>query len=186
MESQKEWPWFYVVAMNVFFSTGFSSGKQTEALFRCCTAISDAGNPHLRQPDIMKKEIIRLTNDFVVFSAEKPKEIGTEANLDIRLPQDTDLDSFSVRGTITDCRHVLDNGNSRYVIEMNIGELPEKNRMILDAYVNFLEREKVLDKMRKDNEELQKAIHRLREKLMEVIVVSELLIKESQGELVIH
>ncbi len=135
---------------------------------------------------MMKREILRLTSDFVVFMTEQSQKVGTETNLEIELPKDIDLECVPVSGTVTDCRHVLYNGCSRYLIKMNIGDMTKQNRMILDAYIDFLKREKALEKMRKDNEELQQAVQRLEDKLSQLIVVSELLIKESRGELVIH
>lgn len=134
----------------------------------------------------MNHEIIKLTKDKVVFSADTPITIGTESDLEIALPKDVNLNSFTIKGMITDCRHVRNNGNSSYLFKMNITELTEKNRLILDTYVDFLEREEILDKIRKDNLELQNALSNLGEKLMQLIAVSELLIRETQGKIVMH
>ena len=71
-------------------------------------------------------------------------------------------------------------------MEMSIGNLPKKNALILDAYTDFLRREEVLDKIRKDNLELQDALSNLGEKLMQLIAVSEQLIKETKGKITIH
>jgi len=134
----------------------------------------------------MNYEIIKLTKNNVKFSSDKPRSIGTESELEIALPKDANLDSFTIKGTITDCRHVRNNGASSYLFDMNISELSEKNRLILDAYVDFLERENILAKIRNDNQELQNALSNLGEKLMQLIAVSELLIRENQGKMIIH
>ncbi|SPD73328.1 hypothetical protein PITCH_A1800014 [uncultured Desulfobacterium sp.] len=134
----------------------------------------------------MNHEIIKLTKNMAVFSADTPISIGTESDLEIALPKDVTLDSFTIKGMITECRHVRNNETSSYLFKMNITELTEKNRLILDAYVDFLEREKILDKIRKDNQELQNALSKLGDKLMQLIAVSELLIREAQGKVVMH
>jgi hypothetical protein len=134
----------------------------------------------------MTEEIIKLTRSTVTFSTELPKEVGMEMDLEVALPKDVNLSTFMLNGTITDCRHILNNGKSVYLLKMDIGELSKKNRLIFNAYIDFLEREERLDKIRKDNLELQDALNNLGEKLGELIAVSEMLIKEAQGKLTIH
>ena len=134
----------------------------------------------------MTEEILKLTKDTVVFSTEAFREIGKEAEIKIGLPEGVDLDSFSVRGIVTDSKHIRSNGNSTYIVEMDLGELPEKNRIIFDAYLAFLEREAVLDELKKDDEELQAALTTLEEKMRQVIAAFELLMKEAQGKRHIH
>jgi len=134
----------------------------------------------------MKDEIIKLTKDVVVFNTGTPKEIGEKMDIKVKLPENINLDSFTINGTVTDCRHIRNNGSSVYMLEINIEELPEKNDIILDAYIDFLEREEVLNKIKSENIELQDALTNLGEKLTELISVSEMLIKESQGKITIH
>ncbi len=134
----------------------------------------------------MKDEIIRLTKDVVVFNTLAPKEIGEKTNLKVDLPEDINLDSFTINGTVTDCRHIRNNGSSVYMLEMNIEDLAEKNALILKAYIDFLEREEVLNKINNENIELQNALTNLGDKLTELISVSEMLIKESQSKITIH
>jgi hypothetical protein len=134
----------------------------------------------------MKEEIIRLTKDTVVFSTEMPKDIGVKMDIEVPLPEDVHLDSFTLNGTITDCRHIRNNGTNVYMLEMSIGGLPEKNRLILDAYIDFLEREEILNKIKMDNMELQNALTNLGEKLTQLISLSELLMREAQGKITIH
>jgi len=134
----------------------------------------------------MEDEIIKLTKDIVVFNTETPKEIGDKMDIKVKLPENINLDSFTINGTVTDCRHVRNNGSSVYMLEMDIDDLPEKNDIILEAYIDFLEREEVLDKIKKENIELQDALTNLGEKLKELISVSEMLIKESKSKITIH
>ncbi len=134
----------------------------------------------------MKDEIIKLTKDVVVFNTGTPKEIGEKTDITVELPEDINLESFTINGTVTDCRHIRNNGSSVYMLEMNLEELPEKNDIILDAYIDFLEREAVLGKIKSENFELQNALSNLGEKLMELISVSEMLIKESQSKITLH
>ncbi len=131
----------------------------------------------------MKKDIVKLTKDTVIFNAESPKEIGEEMDLKVKLPEDVNLASFTLRGTITDCRHVRKDGTSVYILKMRIGDLPEKNRLILDAYLDFLKRGEALDKIKKDNKELQDALINLDKKFEQAIAM---LTKESQGKQAIH
>ncbi len=134
----------------------------------------------------MKDRIIKITKGLVVFETVSPKEIGEKTDIKVELPEDINLDSFTINGTVTDCRHVRNNGSSVYMLEINIDELQEKNDLILKAYIDFLEREDVLDKIKNDNIELQNALTNLGEKLTELISVSEMLIKESQSKITIH
>lgn len=134
----------------------------------------------------MNDEIIKLTKDVVIINTGAPKEIGEKMDLKVKLPEDINLDSFTINGTVTDCRHVRNNGSSVYMLEMDINDLQEKNDLILEAYIDFLEREEVLDKIKNDNIELQDALSTLGEKLTELISVSEMLIKESQSKITIH
>ena len=134
----------------------------------------------------MKDEIIKLSKDVVVFNTTTPKEIGENTDLKVALPEDLNLKSFTINGTVTDCRHIRNNGSSVYMLEMNIEGLPEKDDIILDAYIDFLEREEVLGKIKSENMELQDALTNLGEKLTELISVSEMLIKESQSKITIH
>ena len=134
----------------------------------------------------MDHEIIKLTKNSVVFSAATPMEIGAESELEIPLPKDVNLDFFTVTGTITDCRHISNKMTNSYLFEMDITDLPKKERVILDAYVDFLEREEMLNRIRIDNQELQKALGNLGDKLMQLIAVSELLIRETHGKAAIH
>lgn len=134
----------------------------------------------------MNDEIIKLTKDVVIINTGAPKEIGEKMDLKVKLPEDINLDSFTINGTVTDCRHVRNNGSSVYMLEMDINDLQKKNDLILEAYIDFLEREEVLDKIKNDNIELQDALATLGEKLTELISVSEMLIKESQSKITIH
>ena len=134
----------------------------------------------------MKEEIIKLTKDTVVFNTETPKDIGEKMDLEVPLPEDVLLDSFTLNGTITDCRHIRNNGTNVYMLEMSIGGLPEKNRLILDAYIDFLEREATLNKIKIDNMELQNALTNLGEKLTQLLTLSELLMRKAQGKIMIH
>ncbi len=134
----------------------------------------------------MRDEIVKLTKGTVVFSTETPKEIGAKMDLEVELPKDVNLSSFTLNGTITDCRCILNNGTSVYMLEMDIGELPKKNSLILDAYIDFLEREKSLSKIRKENQELQDALTNLGEKFTQLIAVSEQLMKEAEGKITVH
>jgi len=134
----------------------------------------------------MKEEIIKLTKGSVVFSTKTPKSIGEEMELEVEMPLNSPSNSFNLNGTITDCRHIHNNGTSVYVLEMSIGNLSEENRLILDAYLDFLKRQEILSKIRKDNLELQNALNHLGEKLKELITVSEMLIKEAKGRVTLH
>ena len=127
-----------------------------------------------------------MTKDTVVFNTDTPKDIGAKMDLEVPLPEDVLLDSFTLNGTITDCRHIRNNGTNVYMLEMSIGGLPEKNRLILDAYIDFLEREATLNKIKIDNMELQNALTNLGEKLTQLLTLSELLMRKAQGKIMIH
>lgn len=134
----------------------------------------------------MKQEIIKLSKSTVVFSTERPREIGEKMDLEIDLPKDSQLAFLTLTGTVTDLRHIRNNGTSVYELEMLIGDLPQTNSLILDTYIDFLEREKRLNRIRTYNIELQNALNNLKDKLTQLVAVSELLIKEAEGKTTIH
>ncbi len=134
----------------------------------------------------MKEQIIKITRDKVVFRTETHKEIGNRTEVEIELPKGINMATFSVNGIITDCRPVQDRVNSTYLVEMRLDEPSEQNRLILDAYVDFLEKEVLLEQIRKKNETLHKALNKLSEKMTQVIAVAEFSLEKIKGKQTLH
>jgi hypothetical protein len=135
----------------------------------------------------MKTKIIELTKSTVIFTADTTLERGAEINLEVRLPQEALLESFVLKGTIRKCTRIQNiEGLSGYVVEMNIGDLPEMNEKILEAYMDFLEREKKLNGIKIDHKALQKAFENFGTRLEQLIAVSEMLTKATRGKITIH
>ena len=68
--------------------------------------------------------------------------------LDVKLPDEINLDFFTLGGTIKGCKHIRKMKTNIYLLEMSIEKLSRKNRLILEAYLDFLERNKILNKIK--------------------------------------
>ncbi len=127
----------------------------------------------------MSKEVIELTENTAVIKSNTLKDIGSDLDIEIKLPEDILLESFALNGTVTDCVHVQNNGTSGYAVKIVIGNISKENQQILAAYVDFLERQKKLDTIKIDTDALEKAFGKIGECLIRAITWSEMLNKES-------
>ncbi len=135
---------------------------------------------------VMQKEILKLTRDRIVFSTGSWEKVGKETQVEIQLPRGINLDSFSVTGMVTDCRRIIGKEETSYIVEMCPGKLPEKSKAIFDAYLNFVETEFALDKIKRNNIELKNALGNLEKKMRQIIEASTLLLQKGRSRKIIH
>jgi len=126
-------------------------------------------------------ETIRLAEDVVTLRSDRPKHMGTRVDLEVELPEGILLQSFTINGTITSCKYVSDNGSGSYISEMKIGDISPMNKEILKAYVDFLERRKMLKRLKTDLKVLQGAFSDLGERLGQLRATWERMRSELQG-----
>lgn len=126
-------------------------------------------------------ETIRLTEDVVTLRSDRPKHMGTKIDLEVKLPEGVLLQSFTLNGTITSCKYVSDNGSGSYILEMKIGDMSPMNKEILNAYVDFLEREDMLKKTKTDLKALQEVFSHFGERLARLRATSELARSQLEG-----
>ena len=126
-------------------------------------------------------ETIKLTGNVVTLRSDRPERIGTKMNLEVRLPDGVLLESFALNGTITSCTRVGDNGVDSYILEMKIGDIPPRNREILKAYVDFLEREDMLKGLKTDLKALEEVFSDFGERLRQLKATSEVMRRELEG-----
>ncbi len=111
------------------------------------------------------REVIGLIEDRVTLRTDTPADVGSRVTFDVKMPKGVLLRSVIVDGTITCCESVGHNGSNLYIVEMVIGNMSPVNKSVLEAYVAFLEREKVLGETRVDLKGLREACSDLEAKL---------------------
>ena len=131
----------------------------------------------------MTTELIKLTRDTVTLLSDTPGDIGTGMGLEIKLPGGILLESFGLSGTIVRCQSVTYNESSAYMLEVKIGDISPMNKKILDAYIDFIERENMLKDIKVDFKALEDVISDFGEKLKQLGKTSELLNDNLKGTL---
>ncbi len=133
----------------------------------------------------MMTQLIKLTGNTVTLLSNKPKNIGTEVDLKVRLPEGTLLKSFALSGTIIRCQPVTvsDDESPGYVLEVKLGDISPMNKNILDAYVDFIERRSMLKGIKVDFKALEDVMSDFSEKLTQLRKTSELMRNHAKGTL---
>jgi hypothetical protein len=133
-----------------------------------------------------EKEIICITQDTVTLYNKSPFEIGSDINIDIKLPEEILLDSFQLDGTIKTCDLIQNNGSNGYLIEISINNLPSTEKQILKAYIDFFERERQINEIKIDYNALENAFNNFGQQLNQLMAEANLLLKKSQGKTTTH
>ncbi len=113
-------------------------------------------------------EMIKLSANTATLHADAPKDVGSIMAVEVKLPEGVLLESFVLNGTISGCEPGRHNGSKAYILEMKIGRLSPVNKMVLKAYVDFLEREEMLKGVRIDMKGLDAACNDFGEKLAQL------------------
>jgi predicted RecB family nuclease len=112
-------------------------------------------------------QVIELTEHTAVIQTATPRDPGAKVDLKVKLPDGVLATHLVIPGTVTRCEFMNNDGDSRYVLEMKIGKMPSIDQKILVAYREFLERKKVLAKVKVDLNQIQEAFeafgHNLRQ-----------------------
>jgi hypothetical protein len=128
-------------------------------------------------------QIIELTEDIIIVRTAEPRRLGADIDLKVKFPKGASAKHLVIPGTVTGCKFVNNQGNSHYLLEMKIGELPQVDQDILHAYRDYLERKKVLSAANVDLGEIQEAFESLGRNLMQLRETAEQLRNNLRGTL---
>ncbi len=95
----------------------------------------------------MKGSILRITEKGLILIEDEPQETGSVIEFDIRLPQDALIDNLPLKGTIIKSEAVEHHSGIKYLHEIEFLGLAVSDKLILKAYIKFLEREKLIDEL---------------------------------------
>jgi len=131
----------------------------------------------------MASEMIKFSEETVILRTDTPKPVGTKMDLEVRLPKGILIKSFLLKGTITACECVRKAGSNSYEMKMKIGNLSPVNQKILEAYKDFLEREKMLNEIKIDMQAFQDAFDNFGKKLRQLRKTAEAVKDSVRGTL---
>ncbi len=134
----------------------------------------------------MKREFVKFADNTLTVTSEIPRDVGSEIDYELRMPEGILLKALKLKGIVTQCRYMHKNSSNSYLLYMNISNISEKNRLILEAYMDFLKREEELDSVTVDHQALQDAFETFGEKFSELYKESTLLLKNLKGNSTIH
>ncbi len=95
----------------------------------------------------MKNRLLRLEGNSLVLIRDTPEKIDSKIKFEINLPQGAVLEKLTIEGKVNNCVQAAMDGENRYVTEVDISNLMDTDRLILDAYMTYLEREKQVDEI---------------------------------------
>ena len=113
----------------------------------------------------MKSQVIAFDENTITLRASARKEIGKKINLEVKLPKGILIKSFLVNGTIVCCDPDQCEEQGGFLLKVKIGKLSPLNEKILDAYKDYLGREKMIKEIRVDLQAFQEAFERFGKKL---------------------
>ncbi len=134
----------------------------------------------------MKREIIKFVDNTLTVTSEIIRDVGSEIDYELRMPEGTLLKALMLRCIVTQCRYMHSNGANSYLLEMNINNMSEKNRLILEAYMDFIKTEEKLDSVTVDHQALQEVFENFGEKFSQLYKESTLLLQNLKGHNTIY
>ncbi len=129
----------------------------------------------------MKREIIKFVDNTLTVTSEIIRDVGSEIDYELRMPEGILLKTLILKCIITQCRYMHSNGSNSYLLEMNINNMSEKNRLILEAYMDFIKTEEKLDSVTVDHQALQEVFDNFGEKFSQLYKESTLLLQNLKG-----
>lgn len=88
-------------------------------------------------------KLITINNESIYLQSPSPMNVGQNLNCEIPLPGD--LGVLPLTGKVTKVVPMNEEAQKKYICLVKIGPLDDVNRKILSAYVEYCEREKVID-----------------------------------------
>ena len=145
-------------------------------------------------------KVIELTESTLKLKSDQPRNEGTKVDVDITFPEGATIKSLLVSGIVIKCdlvnyRH--DNSDN-YLLEVQIDRLTAVAEKILKAYIDFLQRDKMLKEIRTDQHSPQEVFYNLDGKLNQLLKTSkeaemnlrgaleQLRIKNSNKKIIFH
>ena len=116
----------------------------------------------------MSNKLIDFSEERVVLQTNSPKAVGTKMDVEVRLPKGILIKSFLLHGTITACECHSEDGSNRYILHVKVGNLSPINQKILEAYKDYMEREKMLHDIKIDVQAFQEAFYQFGKKLRQL------------------
>lgn len=116
----------------------------------------------------MANEMVKFSEELVTLRTDEPKTVGSKMDVEVRLPKGILIKSFLLNGTITACEYVHNGESGSYELQLKIGSLSPMNQKILEAYKDYLEREKMLNEIKMDMQAFQVAFENFGKKLRQL------------------
>lgn len=134
----------------------------------------------------MTGDFIGFNEDTLTFKSEEPKDVGDEIVYELCMPEGILLRQLTLNGIVKKCKYLHGQGSIGYILEVTVSNMTDENRLILDAYMEFLKREEGLNSISIDQKALQEAFETFGEKFVELYKESVQLLKNLKGEDTIH
>lgn len=96
----------------------------------------------------MKSSILQIEESKIVVANKVALAIGSLIDFDIIFPEGSIIRSLGLQGIVKDCSKIETNESTNYIIEVAVSEMEETKRLILQSYIKYLERERLIDEMR--------------------------------------
>ena len=113
----------------------------------------------------MKRDVVDYCDEKITIRCNDPKKVGSDMDIEVRLPEGILVQSLLLKGTVVRCAREERTEPERYVLELKIDDLTPLNEKILDAYKDFLDRERKIQAIKIDIEGFQRAFENFGRKL---------------------
>ncbi|MBT6499643.1 MAG: hypothetical protein HOK67_07045 [Deltaproteobacteria bacterium] len=95
----------------------------------------------------MKNNILHLTENNLTLIEYEPKAVGSIIEFEIGLPKGALIDSLALKGTVISSEAVHYDNGGKYIQNIRFLDQSAPDRLILKAYIKYLERNKVIDEL---------------------------------------
>ena len=95
----------------------------------------------------MKNNIIQLSEDKVTIIDNAPQSVGASVEILIKFPQGAVMDALTLKGKVSRCEKMKATAEKNYLLELDISDLEPPIKLILQFYIVYLEREKLVDQI---------------------------------------
>lgn len=123
----------------------------------------------------MATDMIGFKDNAVTLHTDTPRPVGSQVDVEVRLPKGILVTTFVLNGVVTACRRRQTDEVGSWELEMVVGRLSPVTQEILVAYKDYLERQRMLNEISIDLEAFRLAfenfsrkLHQLRKTAQEV------------------